>query len=134
MQRYHIKSKVSWIAKMSQEIVVVNSFLRVCDWVGTKIGRLLYTHAEPNNIKDPNAVSVAGAKKKKTTFWRLNNGKVIVNGKRVKRVGVELALRFHVSISLKVTVFLVGCNGNWKKRNWMCTVVDPPQRSVTACN
>ena len=132
MQRYHIKSKASWIAKMSQEIVVVNSFLRVCDWVGTKIGRLLYTHAEPNNIKDPNAVSVEGAKQ--NTFWRLNNRKVIVNGKQVKRVGVQLTLRFLVCISLKVTVFLVGCNGNWKKRYWMCTVVDPPQRSVTACN
>ena len=31
--------------------------------MGTKIGRILYTHAEPNNIKDPNAVSVEGAKK-----------------------------------------------------------------------
>ena len=41
--------------------------------MGTKIGRLLYTHAEPNNIKDPNAVSVAGVKKKNvltTQQWK----------------------------------------------------------------
>ena len=33
------------------------------EWQPT-IGRLLYTLAELNNKKDPNAVSVAGAKKK----------------------------------------------------------------------
>ena len=38
-----------------------------------------------------------------------------------------------MSIGLKVTVFLVGCNGNWKKRNSTCAVIDPPQRSVMVC-
>ena len=80
---------------MSQEIVLVNSFLRgyheyVTEWE-PRLGDF-YT-----NLRI-----------KKT-------GKVIVNGKLLKRVGVELALRFLVSISLKVTVFLVGCNGNWKR-------------------
>ena len=45
--------------------------------MGTKIGRLLYTHAEPNNIKDPNAVSVAGAQKKNvltTQQWNVSIG------------------------------------------------------------
>ena len=42
--------------------------------MGTKIGRLLYTHAEPNNIKDPNAVSGAGAKKKNVLTTQQSKG------------------------------------------------------------
>ena len=55
---------------MSQEIVQVNSFLRgyheyVTEWEPRLGDFYSLMRAEPNNIKDPNAVSVAGAKKKK---------------------------------------------------------------------
>ena len=33
-----------------------------------------------------------------------------------------------MSIGLKVTVFLVGCNGNWKKRNSTCALIDPTEK------
>ena len=42
--------------------------------MGTKIGRLLYTHAQPTNRKDPNAVSVAGAEKKTVLTTQQSKG------------------------------------------------------------
>ena len=86
--------------------------------MGTKIGRILYTHAEPNNIKDPNAVSVAGAKKKNnvltTQQWKGHSQRE-TSKESWCRIGLEVPCEYQAKVKRMEVMFseLTGTQNNF---------------------